>query len=374
MGARATSSTMVAHGKMLMVAGVVALTARNLTFVPPPASSLRPVPISAAAGAVAALGCAPAFADEIGDAAAKLSKAAYPFMKEVPWNSNLYNLNPGSADAVSWAKAIGKIIDMGAAMDTKLLKAGADAHHAAIGGLPASGVCSEAQLTAITAAIGRMIASVPESKTMDVYNSVGALVDSSVPQYLMSTVKEADAKAAYAALVDFAGVVKANPITPSTPASTVSGGSIGPAASKLAAAAYPLIKDVDWTSDLALKPIPGADPQKVTKAIGKMITMGAAMDGASLKEAANAHVKAIGGMDAKGVLSQSDFASINAGLGKAIASVPTSKVMDVYNSMAQVVGSSGVPNKLFSTVNQADAQAAYNALLEFKDVVKAAQR
>merc|ERR1711982_292298 len=109
-----------------------------------------------------------------------------------------------------------------------------------------------AQLTAINAAIGRMIASVPESKTMDVYNSVSALVDSNVPAYLMSTVK-----AAYAALVDFAGVVKANPITPSPPASSVSGGSIGAAAGKLSAAAYPFIKDVDWTSDLFLKPIPG---------------------------------------------------------------------------------------------------------------------
>merc|ERR1711866_25783 len=140
-----------------------------------------------------------------------------PFMKEVPWNSYLYATTPGSKDAVAWAKAVGKMIDMGAAMDTKLLKAGADAHHAAIGGLPASGVCSEAQLTAINAAIGRMIASVPESKTMDVYNSVSALVDPKVPEYLMSTVKEADAKAAYAALIDFTNVVKANPITPSTP-------------------------------------------------------------------------------------------------------------------------------------------------------------
>merc|ERR1712178_103219 len=233
-----------------------------------------------------------AHADEIGDAAAKLSKAAYPFMKEVDWNSNLYSVSPGSKDAVAWAKAIGKMIDMGAAMDSKLLKAGAEAHHAAIGGLGPSGLCSESQLTAINAALGRMIASVPESKTMDVYNSVGALVDSSVPAYLMSTVKEADAKAPYAALVDFAGVVKANPITASTPASTVSGGSIGPAASKLAAAAYPLIKDVDWTSDLALKPIPGASPQTVMKAVDKMIVMGAAMDGAALKEAAEAHVKA----------------------------------------------------------------------------------
>merc|ERR1712083_821510 len=128
-----------------------------------------------------------------------------------------------------------------------------------------------------------------------------------------------------------------NPITPSTPASSVSGSSIAAAADKLSAAAYPFIKDIDWTSDLYSKPIPGADPQK-------------------------------------GVLSQSDFSAINTGLGKAIASVPTSKVMDVYNAMAQVVGSSGVLNKLYSTVNPADAQAAYNALLEFKDVVKAAQR
>merc|ERR1712007_212347 len=202
----------------------------------------------------------------------------------------------------------------GAAMDSELLKAGADAHHAAIGGLSANGVCSEAQLTAINAAIGRMIASVPESKTMDVYNSVSALVDPKVPEYLMSTVKEADAKAAYSALIDFTNVVKAHPITPSTPASTVSGGSIGAAASKLSAAAYPLIKDVDWTSDLFSKPIPGKSPQDVMKAVDKMIVMGSAMDGAALKQA--------------------DFEAINAGLGKAIASVPTSKVMDVYNAMA----------------------------------------
>merc|ERR1711879_297405 len=146
------------------------------------------------------------------------------------------------------------------------------------------------------------------------------------------------------------------------------------AASKLSAAAYPLIKDVDWTSDLFQKPIPGKSPQDVMKAVDKMTVMGSAMDGAALKEAALAHVKAIEGVDAKGVLSQADFAAINAGLGKAIASVPTSKVMDVYNAMAGVIGNSPVPNYLYSQVNPQDAQAAYNALLEFKDVVKAAQR
>ena len=51
---------------------------------------------------------------------------------------------------------------MGAAMDSKLLKAGAEAHHAAIGGLSPTGLCAEGKLTAILAGIGRMIASVPE--------------------------------------------------------------------------------------------------------------------------------------------------------------------------------------------------------------------
>jgi len=348
---------------------------RSKVFVPPPSvKSPGVAQLSAATCAAALLAAENAHADAIGDAAAKLSKAAYPFMKEVPWNSNLYTINPGSSDAVAWAKAIGKMIDMGAAMDTKLLKAGADAHHAALGGLNKDGLCSESQLTAINAAIGRMIASVPESKTMDVFNAVGKLVDDKVPPYLMSTVKEGDAKAAYSAVVDFANVVKANPITPSTPASTVSGGAISTAAAKLSTAAYPFMKDVDWTSNLFAKPIPGQTASDVVKAVDKMIVMGSAMDGAALKEAALAHVKAIEGVDSKGLLSPSDFEAINAGLGKAIASVPTAKVMDVYNAVGKVVGSSPIPNYLYSQVNPQDAQAAYNALLEFKDVVKAAQR
>merc|ERR1712045_978235 len=242
-----------------------------------------------------------AHADAIGDAAAKLSKAAYPFMKEVPWNSGLYNINPGSADAVAVTKAIGKMIAMGAQMDPKLLAAGADAHHKAIQGLPANRV-------------------------------------------------------------------------PSSSPSASSNPAIDAAAAKLSAAAYPFIKDIDWTDSLYAKPIPGKTPQEAMKAVDKMIVMGSKMDGGALREAAMAHAKAIEGMDAKGVLSQADFQAINAGLGKAIASAGTSATMDVYKAMASLVGSSPVPNYLFSKVNPQDAIAAYNGLLEFKDVVKAAQR
>merc|ERR1740123_2007955 len=123
--------------------------------------------------------------------------------------------------------------------------------------------------------------------------------------------------------------------------------------------------DIDWTSDLSLKPLPGVSPNQALKAIDKMLVMGASMDGKLLQEAADAHHKAIGSIDDKLVMSASDF--------KAIASVPTNQVMDVYNAFGKILNPV-VPNYLFSSVNPADAQAAYSAFLGFKDVVKAAQR
>jgi hypothetical protein len=315
--------------------------------------------------------------DAIGVAAARLSRVAYPFMKEVPWNSPEFLLTPGAADPIGWTKAIGKIIDMGASMDSEYVKAGCEAHHAAIMRVPQGGVCSQGELTDILAAIGRMIASVPESKTMGVYDAVSALVDPRVPEYLMSKVTASNAREAYGALLEFVEVVKANPITPSTPVTTVNGqdaSSISAAAKTLAAAAYPFMKGVDWTDDLYSKPIPGKSAAQVLKAVDKMIVMGAQMDGAALQEAARAHVKAIEGMDAKGVLKQGDFEAILAGLGKAISSVPSTTVMGVYNEMSQVTGGNGqVPNYLFSKQNPADAIAAYDALMEFKDTVGGAQ-
>jgi len=315
--------------------------------------------------------------DAIGVAAAKLSRVAYPFMQEVPWNSPEFLLTPGAADPIGWTKAIGTIIDMGASMDSEYVKAGCEAHHAAIMRVPQGGVCSQGELTDILAAIGRMIASVPESKTMGVYDAVSPLVDPKVPEYLMSKVTASNAREAYGALLEFVGVVKANPITPSTPVTTVNGqdaNSISAAAKTLAAAAYPFMKGVDWTDDLYSKPIPGKPAAEVLKAVDKMIVMGAQMDGAALQEAARAHVKAIEGMDAKGVLKQGDFEAILAGLGKAISSVPGTTVMGVYNEMSQVTGGTGqVPNYLFSKQNPADAIAAYDALMKFKDTVSGAQ-
>jgi len=170
-------------------------------FVPPARSS------AVAAGAVAALGAAPAFADSIDDAAKKLSAAAYPFLQEVNWNSDIYTKIPGASPS-QVLKAVDKALVMGAAMDPAALKAGVLAHHKAIGSVDAKGVTSAADFEAINSALGHMIASVPTSKTMDVYNAFSAITPKDVPSYLMGTVKAEDAQKAYSALMEFKDVVK----------------------------------------------------------------------------------------------------------------------------------------------------------------------
>merc|ERR1719195_1594708 len=263
-------------------------------------------------------------------------------------------------------------------MDPELLKKGAMAHHKAIGSVTeANPTLSKADFEAINAAIGRLIASVPESQTMGVYNAVASLVPAEVPNYLMATVKEADAKRAYEAFLTFKDVVKANPITPKVvdaPAALASKlGPIDAAAKKLSDASYPFIKSAPWDSDIYLKPLPGVSPNAAMKAIDKMIVMGASMDGKLLQEAAMAHSKALNSMDSKLVTDAANYQAVNAALSEVIASVPSSQVMDVYNAVGKITGSS-VPNNLFSMSAPSEATAAYDALMQFKDVVKAAQR
>merc|ERR1719190_20854 len=145
--------------------------------------------IAPVAGAVAMMGATPAFADQIGDAAKKLADASYPFAKEVDWNNGIYLQAPGAFKPLEAVKAIDKMIVLGAQADPKLLKAAADAHHKAIGSVSgANGVTSQANWEAVNAALGRVIASVPESTVMDVYTSVSSITDPTVLAYLKSLV------------------------------------------------------------------------------------------------------------------------------------------------------------------------------------------
>merc|ERR1740133_856680 len=175
---------------------------------------------------------------------------------------------------------------------------------------------------------------------------------------MISKVKPDDAKRAYAAFLEFKDVVKAHPIAPAAvKASTVPAeklSAIGAAATKLSAASYPFMKDVDWTSDVFTKPFPGASARDVMKAVKQAISMGVAMDPKLLKDAAEAHHKAIGSIDARGVTSAADYEAVNAALGKLIASVPQSKVIEVFNAFKALAGPT-VPSFQFNSVNAGDA-------------------
>merc|ERR1712194_229885 len=290
--------------------------------------------------------------------------------KEVDWNNGLHGQAPGAFKPLEALKAIDKMIVMGAQADPKLLKAAADAHHKAIGSISGpNGVTSKADWDGVNAALGRVFASVPESTVMDVYNSVSSITDSGVPAYLKSLVNGADAEKAYAGFLEFKDVVKKNQVASAGPTAAVpSGDKIGEAAKKLSDASYPFLKEVDWLSDLYIKPLPGVTAQQAMKAVDKTIVMGSALDGNLLKAAAEAHHKAIGSIDGQGVTSAADYDAVNAALGKLIASVPQSKVVEVFNAFKALAGPN-VPNNLFQTVNAGDAVSAYSAFWSFKDVV-----
>merc|ERR1712072_768196 len=113
--------------------------------------------------------------------------------KSVDWNSAVYLNAPGAFKPQEALKAIDKMIVMGAQADPKALKAAAEAHHKAIGSASGgNGVTSRADWDGVTAALGRVFASVPESTVMDVYNAVSSIIDPGVPAYLKAGTSGAD--------------------------------------------------------------------------------------------------------------------------------------------------------------------------------------
>ena len=189
----------------LIVAGALCMGLRT-AFVPAPARGVAP---AAAAGGLAVLGGASAaHADAIDNAAAKLSAASYPFLKEINWESDVFATLP-TASPLEVLDAVDKMIVMGAAMDGEALKKGALAHSAAIQNIDEKGIPTLADYTAMNAAIGHMVASAGEAKTMDVYKAFQKFgLGKDVGPYMMSMVNARDAKIAYKAFIEFKDVVR----------------------------------------------------------------------------------------------------------------------------------------------------------------------
>mmetsp|Transcript_85502 Transcript_85502/g.164617 ORF Transcript_85502/g.164617 Transcript_85502/m.164617 type:complete len:368 (+) Transcript_85502:47-1150(+) len=133
-----------------------------------------------------------------------------------------------------------------AVADPKLLKAAVDAHHKAIGRIGGvNGVTSTADWEAVNTALGSVIALVPESTVMKVYDSVSDITDPGDPAYKKSLVNDTDAEAAVSALLTFKDVVKKNQVASAGASANVPhGDKSGEAAKKFSAAPYPFLKEI----------------------------------------------------------------------------------------------------------------------------------
>merc|ERR1712107_452042 len=199
------TGSMAKASKMLVAAAAVAAVCKlQGAFVPAPQG--RSMPVGAAAGAAAMLGAAPAYADKIDDAAKKLSADSYDFLKKIDWNSDIYGKLPASSPPVV-LDAIKPVLAMGAAMDSAALKKGVMAHVKAIGSVDGKGVTSLEDYTAINAAIGHMVASVPAWKTLDVYGAFSTIFPKECQDYLAGLYGP-EAEKAYKAFLEFKDVVK----------------------------------------------------------------------------------------------------------------------------------------------------------------------
>ena len=96
---------------------------------------------------------------------------------------------------------------------------------------------------------------------MAVYDSVKAITEPGAPAYMKSLVNGPDAEKAYSTKDSWSSsIVKKNQVAmASAPAVVPFGDKIGEAAKALSDASYPFMKDIDWPSDIYLKPLLRAD-------------------------------------------------------------------------------------------------------------------
>jgi hypothetical protein len=315
---------------------------RQSSLVPSPACRTMPM---AAAGAAAMMDAAPAFAGNIDDAAMSPSEASYSFLKEIDWTSDGYAILPTLGPLVM-VMAIDMMMVWGAAMDPAAFKAGGLAHSMAVPNIDAKGVASLAGFTAtkmlVVAAAALAVCHLRQS--------------SFVPPPAGHTMPLA---AAVAAAMMGAALAFAD--------------KIDDAAKTLSEASYPFMMKTGWAS-VVFATLPTLGPLEVVMAIDKMLIMGAATDLVAHKAGVLALSKAILDIDAMGVTTLADFTATNAAFGHLVASAGQQKTMDVCYAVAKCNLGVDVGPFIEPMVKHADAGAAFSAVLEFKDVVKASLR
>eukprot|EP00931_Biecheleriopsis_adriatica_P124017 TRINITY_DN990_c0_g1_i2.p1 TRINITY_DN990_c0_g1~~TRINITY_DN990_c0_g1_i2.p1 ORF type:complete len:202 (+),score=73.49 TRINITY_DN990_c0_g1_i2:80-685(+) len=145
---------------------------------------------------------------------------------------------------------------------------------------------------------------------------------------------------------------------------------IDEAAKKLSVESYDFLKAIDWNAK-TWGVLPKTSPPEVLEALKPVFAWGVAVDSTALKRGVNAHIKAISSADEKGVISLEDYININKAIGHMVASVPAWKTLDVYTAFGPSFPKEA--QEYLASQYGSDAEKAYKAFLEFKDVVKASQ-
>jgi len=369
------------HTAVLALGAVALLASRHSAFLPAPGAKAPTHWHAGMAATPALLGVAPAaFADQIKDASAKFSEAAYPVAQKIDWGKTpaiaQYIAEVSAKNPKQTAKAVDKLLEAGLTMDPALVKAAVKAHSKAItGAVNQKGlVASKADFTAVNEALARMIASADKEKFFYLLTAFPG--NKELQMELFSKNDPAQAQAAYEAFVELTDAVRAastNGAKPFKTAATATGGSIGDAAQKFSDATYPLVSKIDWgNTPLISKYIAEAsakDPKGVARAVAKTLDVGASMDMKLVGAAVAAHDKAID--NALGnpglVTSKADWAAVNEALARLIKSADPNKFKALLKAFP---GNADLQMNLFAANNADDAKAAYTTFVELTQAVK----
>ncbi|CAE7870499.1 unnamed protein product, partial [Symbiodinium necroappetens] len=286
---------------VLLCLGLVAFVSQSSVFVPAPQSNNR-LPAAAAVAAPALLAGAPAaFADAIGDAAAKFSDATYPIAEKINWGNtpiiSSYFATESARNPKAVAGAVDKLLESGLTMDPALIKAAVAAHDKALKSAASNPnlMTSKADFAAVNEALARMIASANKDKF---YKLLDAFPDNKQLQMdLYNQNDKAKAQAAYQAFKDLTSAVKAASTNGANALKVepVTGGPIGDAAAKFSEATYPLMAKIDWgnSQQIAkyLSEVSAKSPKATAQAFEKVLESGLTMDPKLIQAAVAAHDK-----------------------------------------------------------------------------------
>mmetsp|Transcript_37087 Transcript_37087/g.85726 ORF Transcript_37087/g.85726 Transcript_37087/m.85726 type:complete len:376 (+) Transcript_37087:76-1203(+) len=362
----------------LLCMGLIAFLSQGSVFVPAPQASNR-LPATAIAVPALLAGAPAAFADAIGDAAAKFSDATYPIAEKINWGNtpiiSSYFAAESARNPKGTAAAVDRLLEAGLTMDPKLIKDAVAAHAKALKSAQSNPnlVTSKEDFAAVNEALARMISSAKKDKFFALLDAFPGNKDLQMDLYNQND--KVQAQAAYQAFKELTSAVKeasinganALAVTPET------GGPIGDAAAKFSAATYPLAEKINWgnTQQIAkyISEVSANNPKGVADAFDKVLESGLTMDPKLIQAAVAAHDKALDGALSNPNLmaSPADWAAVNEALARMIGSADPAKFKALLTAFP---GNAELQMALFAANNPADAKAAYETFVALTKAVE----